>query len=201
MSYNIMDLFTTGGWVMWPLLVFSVLMWAVVLERTYIFFKVRPRLKKLSQDVLEAVKSGDKSRAKEIIQKEKSPFSEIFTSLFESKKNREQSERALERNRAKTSQFFKRNLWVLGTIGSASPFIGLLGTVVGIVRAFHDMSEKGSGGFGVVAGGISEALVATAAGLIVAIVALITYNIFITATNQTLQSLKIATDELLDELA
>jgi biopolymer transport protein ExbB/TolQ len=78
MSYNIMDLFTTGGWVMWPLLVFSVLMWAVVLERTYIFFKVRPRLKKLSQDVLEAVKSGDKSRAKEIIQKEKSPFSECI---------------------------------------------------------------------------------------------------------------------------
>jgi len=92
----------------------------------------------------------------------------------------------------------KRNLWILGTIGSASPFIGLLGTVVGIVKAFHDMAEKGAGGFSVVAGGISEALIATAAGLIVAIVALITYNIFVTVANQTINGVKLATEELLD---
>ena len=92
----------------------------------------------------------------------------------------------------------KRNLWVLGTIGSASPFIGLLGTVIGIVRAFHDMAEQGAGGFSVVAGGISEALIATAAGLVVAIIALITYNVFVTAANQTLNGVKLAVEELLD---
>jgi len=94
--------------------------------------------------------------------------------------------------------FPKRNLWILGTIGSASPFVGLLGTVVGIVRAFNDMAEKGAGGFSVVAGGISEALIATAFGLIVAIVALLGYNIFVTAANQTLNGVKLATEELLD---
>ena len=56
-------------------------------------------------------------------------------------------------------------LWVLGTIGSSAPFIGLFGTVIGIIRAFHSMALAGTGGFGVVAGGISEALIATALGL------------------------------------
>jgi biopolymer transport protein ExbB len=94
--------------------------------------------------------------------------------------------------------YLKKNLWILGTIGSASPFVGLLGTVVGIIRAFHDMAEKGAGGFTVVAAGISEALIATGAGLIVAIVALLTYNIFINAANQTLSGMKLTLDELLD---
>ena len=65
---------------------------------------------------------------------------------------------------------------MLGTIGSLAPFIGLFGTVWGILKSFHDMSVQGSGGFAVVAGGISEALVATAVGLLVAILALAAYN-------------------------
>jgi hypothetical protein len=67
-------------------------------------------------------------------------------------------------------------LWILGTIGSSAPFIGLFGTVVGIMRAFHAMRLTGTGGFGVVAGGISEALIATALGIAVGIVSLIFYN-------------------------
>ena len=114
------------------------------------------------------------------------------------KKTREQAERITERNRVRMAGNLKKNLWVLGTIGSASPFIGLLGTVVGIVRAFHSMAEQGAGGFSVVAAGISEALVATAAGLIVAIIALITYNIFVTAANQTMSGIKLTLEELLD---
>jgi biopolymer transport protein ExbB len=72
----------------------------------------------------------------------------------------------------------KSPLWTLGTVASSAPFIGLFGTVVGIMRAFHDMATMGSGGFAVVAAGISEALIATALGLGVAIVALIFYNYF-----------------------
>jgi biopolymer transport protein ExbB len=65
---------------------------------------------------------------------------------------------------------------VIGTIGSLAPYVGLFGTVIGIIRAFQDMAEHGAGGFEVVAAGISEALVATAAGLFVAIVALLFFN-------------------------
>ncbi len=72
----------------------------------------------------------------------------------------------------------KRPLWMLGTVAASAPFIGLLGTVIGIIKAFHNMAMLGSGGFAVVAGGISEALIATALGLGVAIIALIFYNYF-----------------------
>jgi biopolymer transport protein ExbB/TolQ len=69
-------------------------------------------------------------------------------------------------------------LGVLGTLGNVSPFIGLFGTVVGIIKAFRDLAASGTGGPSVVARGIAEALVATAAGLIVAIPAVIIFNYF-----------------------
>jgi biopolymer transport protein ExbB/TolQ len=81
-----------------------------------------------------------------------------------------------ERRRMGESRLLKRNVWVLGTIGSSAPFIGLFGTVVGIIKSFHQMAMMGTGGFSVVAAGISEALVATALGLVVAIIAVAFYN-------------------------
>jgi biopolymer transport protein ExbB len=73
---------------------------------------------------------------------------------------------------------FERFLGILGTLGNVSPFIGLFGTVVGIIKAFRDLAASGTGGPSVVARGIAEALVATAAGLLVAIPAVIIFNYF-----------------------
>jgi biopolymer transport protein ExbB len=82
----------------------------------------------------------------------------------------------LATSRQEIASDMKRGVWVIGTIGSLAPYVGLFGTVVGIMRAFQEMAEQGAGGFEVVAAGISEALVATAAGLFVAIVALMFFN-------------------------
>jgi biopolymer transport protein ExbB/TolQ len=76
------------------------------------------------------------------------------------------------------TQHLRKHLWILGTVASSAPFIGLFGTVVGIIKAFESMAVSGTGGFAVVAAGISEALVATALGLAVAIIALVFYNYF-----------------------
>ena len=76
------------------------------------------------------------------------------------------------------TQHLRKHLWILGTVASSAPFIGLFGTVVGIIKAFESMAVSGTGGFAVVAAGISEALVATALGLGVAIIALVFYNYF-----------------------
>ena len=70
----------------------------------------------------------------------------------------------------------RRGLWFVGTIGSLAPYIGLLGTVVGIMQAFRAIAESGDAGFEVVSAGISEALIATAVGLLVAILALLLFN-------------------------
>jgi biopolymer transport protein ExbB len=70
----------------------------------------------------------------------------------------------------------RRGLWLVGTIGSLAPYIGLLGTVVGIMQAFRAITQSGEAGFEVVSGGISEALIATAVGLLVAIIALALFN-------------------------
>lgn len=198
METKLAQLFLQGGWVMWPLLIFSVLSWAVILERIYTYLTIRPKLAEIATSLVQSLRSGDSNSARQICMAGKPQISDVFINSLETKRPRELAERMTERSRVRLMSQLKRNLWILGTIGSASPFVGLLGTVVGIVRAFNDMAEKGAGGFSVVAGGISEALIATAFGLIVAIVALLGYNIFVTAANQTLNGVKLATEELLD---
>ncbi len=84
--------------------------------------------------------------------------------------------RALERQAAREVQIFKRGLGVLATVGSTAPFIGLLGTVMGIVNSFQSMAASGSGGLGTVSAGIAEALITTAFGLLVAIPAVMAFN-------------------------
>jgi len=103
---------------------------------------------------------------------------------------------ASERRRQGLNQELRRNLWVLGTIASASPFIGLFGTVVGILQSFKEMAEKGAGGFAVVAAGISEALIATAAGIVVAVIALMAFNAFQNVWSSLVLSLKLQAEEL-----
>jgi biopolymer transport protein ExbB/biopolymer transport protein TolQ len=84
--------------------------------------------------------------------------------------------RALERQASREVQTLKRGLGLLATVGSTAPFVGLLGTVMGIVTAFQKMAETGSGGLGTVSAGIAEALVTTAFGLLVAIPAVMGFN-------------------------
>ena len=90
----------------------------------------------------------------------------------------EASRRALERSEAIVHAELKRGISTLATIGSSAPFVGLLGTVVGIINAFKGISNEKSTGLAAVAGGISEALVTTALGLFVAIPAVWVYNYF-----------------------
>jgi|SRR5579859_5314315 len=109
--------------------------------------------------------------------------------------------RALERQAQREAQSMKSGQGVLGTVGSTAPFVGLLGTVMGIVNAFRSMAATGSGGLGTVSAGIAEALITTAFGLLVAIPAVMFFNYFtgwIEARNVDIAE---ASNELLDVLA
>lgn len=109
--------------------------------------------------------------------------------------------RALERQSTREVQSLKRGQAILATVGSTAPFVGLLGTVMGIVNAFQLMAASGSGGLGTVSAGIAEALVTTAFGLIVAIPAVMAFNYLQTWVDARAVDLSESSNELLDIIA
>jgi biopolymer transport protein ExbB len=105
--------------------------------------------------------------------------------------------RAIDRVKEREVANMKKGLGGLGTISSGAPFIGLFGTVVGIINAFRSMAASGQGGLGAVSQGISEALVTTAAGLLVAIPALMVYNYFTNTIEQFVVDMNDVSSELI----
>lgn len=110
----------------------------------------------------------------------------------------ESAKRAIERATIKGVQEFKRGLNGLATIGSTGPFIGLFGTVFGIITAFQGMKVSGSGGIGAVAGGIAEALITTGFGIIVAVVAVWFFNVLLNRVDIFTGEMANASSELID---
>jgi len=111
------------------------------------------------------------------------------------------TERAMDRAKDRTVSELKRGLGGLGTIGSSAPFVGLFGTVLGIINAFELMAAKGSGGLATVSAGIAEALITTAFGLLVAIPAVAVFNYFTNTVEQLTVDMGDASGELLAHLA
>ncbi|MGH7339927.1 MAG: MotA/TolQ/ExbB proton channel family protein, partial [Candidatus Rokuibacteriota bacterium] len=133
--------------------------------------------RKLTQVTIEKLVRRARAGARGLCEASKAPIAKIFLEAMRWRNIAlEDLERVIATSRQEAASSLKRGLWIVGTIGSLAPYIGLFGTVVGIIRAFQDMAEHGAGGFEVVAAGISEALVATGAGLAVAIVALGLFN-------------------------
>ena len=120
--------------------------------------------------------------------------------LADPARERKDLERVADERQFEEAQGAGANLWVLGTIASAAPFIGLFGTVMGIIRSFHSMAIAGTGGFGIVAGGISEALIATARGLAVGIMAVILYNYFQSRVERIDAALQIGSARVIEAL-
>lgn len=110
----------------------------------------------------------------------------------------EAAKRAIDRAIVKTSTEMKRWLSLLATVGSTAPFVGLFGTVVGIINAFHGISMEGSGGIGAVAGGIAEALITTAFGIGVAVLAVWFFNYFINKSDLFEVEMRNTGSELVD---
>jgi biopolymer transport protein ExbB len=166
------------GWISnYPLAVGSILSLSIFVERLLAFRGAVAGTRSLTRDTIQALVQRDMNRAKEICEGSKQPIAQVFLEAMNWKNvPLEDLERVLSTSRQETSFRLKRGLWLIGTVGSLAPYVGLFGTVVGIIRAFGDMAEHGAGGFEVVAAGISEALIATAAGLAVAIIALTLFN-------------------------
>jgi biopolymer transport protein ExbB len=195
LSQSVLELIRQGGWAMYPLVLCSVVALAVIAERTWILWKVVRPGKPVAAAVMLRVEQAAFEEARLLARTVDSPVGHVFAGGL----NGHPSSiglRDMERRRQELLHGLKRHLWLLATVGSLAPFIGLFGTVLGIVRSFHSMAVTGQGGFAVVAAGISEALIATAAGLVVAIVALGAYNWLLSQINAFGAFLRFRIEEL-----
>jgi len=185
-----------AGWpVLSVLFIASIITFAVIFER----WKVFKTVNRDNNPFIESLrKNGDTNKIISWCKSSKQPLAAITVDVFEAPANRADKERVLERAIQVEVQTLEKHVAVLGTIASVAPFVGLLGTVLGIISAFRAVSMTSSGGASMVALGIAEALVGTAAGLIVAIPALLAYNYFAHGTRHLIQSWEIAGDEIID---
>jgi biopolymer transport protein ExbB len=192
---------------MYPLVVCSFAVWAVIFERLWSYRKLGAALRSFHLEALNILLRGDRHTLRGLCHRHADlPTSRLLMTALErldSKDERLRShwQEALERRRLAMNQELRANLWVLGTIGASAPFIGLFGTVVGILRSFQDMAKTGSGGFAVVAAGISESLIATAAGIVVAVIAVMSYNAFQTRWSGLVLTIRTQIEELSEMLA
>ncbi len=173
----LLRLLQEGGLTVYPLGAASIVALAILIESLWRFRGVDRDTRNLTRQTVEALVRRDLAAARKLCDDSSAPVAEIYLEAMRWKNIAvEDLERVLATSRQEAASDLKRGLWVVGTIGSLAPYVGLFGTVVGIIRAFRDMATHGAGGFEVVAAGISEALVATGAGLFVAITALLFFN-------------------------
>jgi biopolymer transport protein ExbB/TolQ len=199
---SIWDLLNHGGYAMWVVLAFSIIAVAVGIERAVAQWKFLTHARALSETVSRCLAKGALDEARSACERSPSPLADVYLVGYE-KLGRTSTENlgsAVHRERVRVMVDLKNRLWVLGTIGATAPFVGLFGTVVGIMMAMQDIKKAGKSGLDVVAGPISEALIMTAAGILVAVEAVMIYNYF----NQRLQrialEMKMLTDEFLEML-
>lgn len=160
-----------------PLAIGSILTIAIFFERLWVLRGLEKATRELARQVIDCISRSDIAGAREACEASDTPAAEMFgEGLRWNNVAVEDLDGIFGTMRAERVTALRRGIWIIGTTGSLAPFVGLFGTVVGIIRAFGEMATHGSSGFAVVSQGIAEALVATAAGLGVAIVALLLFN-------------------------
>lgn len=200
---NLRELLAAGGPILILLLLLSVYSISIILER---FFKLRSTVslsRKLMAYCRHPLRSENYQKVEDACRKEvvkNTPAAALILRLVQ-ERNRPQAE--LEKIADSVIDWevtkLQRRLTILGTLGSITPFIGLFGTVIGVMHAFKDLAVNTatSAGASVVAAGIAEALVNTAAGLFVAVPAVIAYNYYLSKTNYFAKELENIADEII----
>jgi len=157
----------------------SIVMLGIAVERFYYYWKRRGNPDETLEKVLRMIRGGDLKEAAWECENSIHPIGNVaIHALQNGGKEPDNAEERIQIALSQQKMLLERNLGILGTLAAIAPLIGLLGTVWGIMRAFSDMAITGSAAPSVVASGVAEALVTTAAGLIVAVPALMFYNYF-----------------------
>jgi biopolymer transport protein ExbB len=187
---------------MWVILAFSVIAVAVGIERAAAQWRFMARARALADTVTRCLAKGAIDEARSACERSPSPLADVYLVGYEKlgRTSQENLAAAVHRERVRVGADLKSRLWVLGTIGATAPFVGLFGTVVGIMMAMQDIKKAGKSGLDVVAGPISEALIVTAAGILVAVEAVLIFNYFNQRLARIALELRMLTDEFLENL-
>lgn len=199
---TLQQLIGAGGVTLIILALCSVISLGVILER-YLYYSRRSRVKR--KDFMLAMKSelkkGDAEEALKKCKKANTPFSDVAAAGLNFYGH---SEKEISNNMERTivieTNVLEKHTTIVGTIGSTAVYIGLFGTVLGIIKAFNDISASGTGGINVVTTGISESLICTAAGLCVAVPAVMAYNYFVKKIDNFITDMELCASEMIDLL-
>lgn len=173
------ELVQAGGWLMIPIILCSIIAAAICVERFWTLRRDQIVPRNLLAQVWNSIKRNemDNRRLREL--RAGSPLGEILAAgISNHRRGREQMKESIEEAAGHVVHELERYLNTLGTIAAITPLLGLLGTVIGMIKVFTAMRLEGVGNAQVLAGGISEALITTAAGLTVAIPSLFFYRFF-----------------------
>ncbi|HEY3412617.1 MAG TPA: MotA/TolQ/ExbB proton channel family protein [Armatimonadota bacterium] len=191
-----------GPYIMVPLLICSVIAVAVIIERTIALFRASSDTGRLMEDVKDAVMSGNVKAAVELAENTQGPAAAVIANgLRNYKLDQSEIERTMEELAlAEVPELSKRLAW-LDTIVTLAPLLGLLGTVTGMIRAFHFVGGAGAKNITAVTGGVAEALYATATGLTVAVVSLVFYNLLTDKVREIVGTMELRATQLLNVIS
>lgn len=199
---SIWQIISNGGITMYVLLACSILSLTIIVQRS-LYYKFRAKIKR--QDFIGEIKKelekGEINKAITICKISNAPFTSVVEAGLKLYGHSEKEiENSMQREIVVETTKLESFTSVVGTIGSVAVYIGLFGTVLGIIRAFSDIASSGAGGINVVIKGISEALACTAAGLCVAVPAVIAYNFFVKKIDNFVKDMELAAGEIFDLL-
>ncbi|HUT04768.1 MAG TPA: MotA/TolQ/ExbB proton channel family protein [bacterium] len=198
---GLIKLFKSGGPVMWPLLLSLLIGIIFMVERGVVFWKGSINARVFMMRVNTSIDKGDVNAAMAACDASRGPIPAVIKAgLLRWDKGRKHVERAIETVGAGAMSKLERGLPVLASVANIAPLMGFLGTVTGMIRSFGVIAKAGLSNPGLVAQGISEALITTASGLIIAIPTLAAYNYFTSVVAKTALQMDESTSQLLDQL-
>ncbi|MEZ4401852.1 MAG: MotA/TolQ/ExbB proton channel family protein [Kofleriaceae bacterium] len=203
MDSSTWDHLRQGDPVLWVLVACSVVAVAVAIERAIVQWQFTTRARALADAVSRCLNRGAVSEGRSACERSPSPLADVFLVGYErlGRGRREHLGSAVHRERLRVAGELRSRLWMLATIGATAPFIGLLGTVEGIRSAMGGFRSGEVVTMDRVGPPVSEALIVTGAGIVVAVLAMVLYNYFNQRAGRIGTELKLLTDEFLESLA
>ncbi|PWB75535.1 MAG: MotA/TolQ/ExbB proton channel family protein [Holophagae bacterium] len=192
--------FIQGGIFMWPILLFSLIALAVIIERFIVFNRAKVNVNEFLTKVRKALLvNRNVKEAIKVCEQYRGPVASVTKAgLLRYGHDRQDIEKTIENAALYELDRLERRLSILATTANVEPMLGFLGTVSGMIKSFGTLATQGLSNPGAVAAGISEALITTAAGLIIAIPAQIAFNYFTTKVTRYVRDIETASNMLLE---